>query len=92
VRGGMGNQERTHRVDKMDTEGNSKEGKLESWKEEGLEWGLKRGEKIMVLDRSRSEMVVNSCLEDLEKIMRLKRMWNLVPQVGEVKIKKGLLS
>ena len=30
-------QERMHRVDKMDTEGNSK-GKLEIWKEEELGW------------------------------------------------------
>ena len=28
-------------------------------------------------------MVLNSCLEDLEGRMRLKRMWRLVPQVGK---------
>ena len=47
-------QERRHKVDKMDTEGNSKDGKLEIWKEEGLvlgeTGGLTRVEKIMVLD------------------------------------------
>ena len=42
-----------HGVDKMDTEGNSHEGKLEIWKDEGLGWGgggvgLTRVEKIMV--------------------------------------------
>ena len=33
-------------------------------------------------------MVVNSCLEDLDGKMRLKRMWKLIPQVG---IKKNKL-
>ena len=28
-------------------------------------------------------MVVNSCLENLEGRMRLKKMWNLVLQVGK---------
>ena len=46
-------------------------------------------EKIVVLDWGRSEMVVNSCLEDLEGRMRLKRMWKLIPQVGE---KEELMS
>ena len=32
-------QERMHWVDKMDTEGNSQEGKLEIWKDEGLGCG-----------------------------------------------------
>ena len=31
-------QERMHAVGKMGTEGNSQEGKLEIWKEEGLGW------------------------------------------------------
>ena len=31
-------QERMHGVDKMETEGNSKEGKLGIWKEEGFGW------------------------------------------------------
>ena len=39
-----------HGVDKMDKKGNSEEGKLVIWKEEGLGRGLKRVEKIMVLD------------------------------------------
>ena len=34
--GRIGGQERMLEVDKMDTEGNSHEGKLEIWKEEGL--------------------------------------------------------
>ena len=38
-----------------------------------------RVEKIMVLEWGQSEMV-NSCLEDLEVRMRLKRMWKLIPQ------------
>ena len=71
-----------HGVDKMDTEGNAQEGKLKILKEVGLGWmGLKRVEKIMVLDWGQSEMVVNSCLEDVERRKRLKRMWKLVPQV-----------
>ena len=40
VWGGIGGQERMHRVDKMDAEGNSQEGKLEIWMEEVLGWGL----------------------------------------------------
>ena len=31
----------------------------------------------------RYEMVVNSCFEDVEGRVGLKRMWKLVPQVGE---------
>ena len=46
----------------------------------GLETHVKV-EKIMVWDWGGSEMLVNSCLEDLEGRMRLKRMWKLVPQV-----------
>ena len=49
--------------------------------------GLTWVEKIMVLDGGRSEMVVNSCLEDLEGRMRLKRMWKFVPQAGK---KRGI--
>ena len=57
---------------------NSQEGKLENWKEKGLGGGegLTRVEKIMALDWRLSEMVVNSCLEDLEERMRFKRMGN----------------
>ena len=43
-------QERTHRVDKMDTEGNSQERKTGNWKKMDLWWGLTRVEKIRVLD------------------------------------------
>ena len=46
-------------------------------------WGLTRVEKIMVWDWGRSKMVVNSCIEDREGRMRLKRMWKLVPKAGE---------
>ena len=28
--------------------------------------------------------MVNSCLEELEGRMRLKRMWKLIPQVGKM--------
>ena len=42
---------------------------------------LTRGEKIMVLDWGRCEMVMNSCFEDLEESMRVKRMWKLIPRV-----------
>ena len=47
----------------------------------GLRGGLTVGEKTMILDGGRLEMVVNSCLEDLEERMRSKRMWKLDPQV-----------
>ena len=43
--------------------------------------GLKRIKNIIVLDFGQSEMVVNSCLEDVEGRMGLKRMWKAVPQV-----------
>ena len=76
-----GRQEMMHGMDKMDTEGNYKEGKLKIWMEVGLGWVFTRLGKIMVLDGGRSEMVVNSGLEDLEVRMRLKKMWKLVPQV-----------
>ena len=49
----------------------------------GWEGELTRVEKIIVLDWGRSEVVVNSRLEDLEGRMRLKRIWKLVPQAGE---------
>ena len=42
---------------------------------------LTRVKKIMVLNWGRSEIVVNSYLEDLEGRMRWKRMWKLIPQV-----------
>ena len=41
--------------------------------------GFTRVEKIMILEWGRSEMVVNSYLEDLGGRMRLKRMWKLIP-------------
>ena len=72
-------QERTHGVYKKETqEGNWKFGRRRDW----CVCGLTRVEKIKVLDWGRTEMVVNSCL-DLEERMRLKRMWTLVPQVGQ---------
>jgi len=84
----MGTQERMHGVDKMYTEGDSQEEELEIWKEDGLGkfggGGLTRVENIMVLVWGWSEMVVNSCLEDLEQRMTLKRMWQrLFPQLGK---------
>ena len=45
--------------------------------------GLTRVEKTMVLDLEQSEMLMNGCPEDLERKMRLKRMWKLIPQVGK---------
>ena len=45
--------------------------------------GLMRVENIMVLNWGRSEIVVNSSLEDLEVRLTLNRMCKLVPQVGE---------
>ena len=57
-------------MDKMETEGTSKV-KLENWKEEeGSGWGYRGEKKIMVLDWRRSEMVVNSCLDNMEGRMR----------------------
>ena len=59
----------------MDTEENSKEGKLEG----GRIWvRLTWVEKIMVLVWGHSEMVVNSCLEDLKGRMGLKKMGKLL--------------
>ena len=52
---GRNEEQMMHGVDKMDTEENSQEGKLEIWKEEGLGWcvgergGLIWLENIMVL-------------------------------------------
>ena len=46
-------------------------------------WGGLIGvEKIMVLNGGRQEMVVNSCFEELEGRMGLKRVWEFVPKVG----------
>ena len=39
----------------------------------------------MVLDVGRKEMVVNSCFEDLEGRVGLKRVWEFVPKVGKKK-------
>uniref|UniRef100_UPI00358E125B junction-mediating and -regulatory protein-like n=1 Tax=Myxine glutinosa TaxID=7769 RepID=UPI00358E125B len=44
----------------------------------------------MVLDGGRYEMVVNSCLEDVEERMRLTRMWKLVAPVGKRGKQDGL--
>ena len=40
-------------------------------------------EKIVVLDGGRYEMVLNSCFEDLEGRVGLKRVWDFVPKVGK---------
>ena len=45
-----------------------------------------RVQRILVLDWGQSEMVVSSCLEDLEGGMRLKRVWKVVPQAGKKRI------
>ena len=50
---------------------------------------LTRVEKIMVLDWGQSEITLNSCLEELEGRMTLKRMWKLIPQARK---KRGTLS
>ena len=45
-------------------------------------WGGLIGvEKIMVLNGGRQEMVVNSCFEELEGRMGLKRAWEFVSEV-----------
>ena len=36
----------------------------------------------MVLDGGRQEVVENSCFEDLEGRVGLKRVWELVPKAG----------
>jgi len=41
------------------------------------------GEKIVVLDGRRYEMVVNSCFEDLEGRVGFKRVWEFVPKAGK---------
>ena len=46
-------------------------------------WGLTRVEKITVLDWGQSEMVVKSCLEDLEGRVILRRMWKFGPQAAK---------
>ena len=52
-----------HGVDKMETEGNSQEGKMNNLEGGGIE-GLARVERIMVLDLGRSEVVMNSRREN----------------------------
>ena len=47
---GGGGQKRRHGVDKMETKGNSQEGKLQIWKEWGGGGGLIRVQKIIVLN------------------------------------------
>ena len=42
-------------------------------------------EKMMLLDGGRYEMVVNSCFEDLERGVRVKRVGEFVPEVGKKK-------
>ena len=44
--------------------------------------GLTKVGKIMVLDWGQSKIAVNNSLQDLEGRVRLKRMWNLIPQLG----------
>ena len=39
----------------------------------------------MVMDGGRHEMVVNSCVEDLERGVGLKRVWEFVSEVGKKK-------
>ena len=39
----------------------------------------------MVLAGGRQEMVMNSCFEDLEGKVGLKRVWEIVPKVGKRK-------
>ena len=56
-------------------------------KGEGIWVELMRVEKIMGLDWGWSEMVVNSCLEDLEGRVRLKRMWKLFQWMGKKRTK-----
>jgi len=55
-----------HGVDKMETEGNSQEGKMNNLEGGGIE-GLARVERIMVLDLGRSEVVMNSRRENRGK-------------------------
>ena len=40
-------------------------------------------EKIVAVDEGREEMVVNSCFEDLEGRVGLKRVWEFVPKAGK---------
>ena len=51
--------------------------------------GLTRVEKIMVLDWGQSEIALNSCLEELEGRMTLKRMWKLILHARN---KRGTMS
>ena len=46
----------------------------------------------MVLDGGRYEMVVNSCFEDLEGRMGLKRVWEFIPKPGEKKNERVKVS
>ena len=47
-------------------------------------WGGLTGvEKIEDLDGGRSEVVVNSCFEDLEGRIGLRREWEFIPKVGK---------
>ena len=64
-----------HGAYKMDTTRTSGR-KTRNLKEVGVE-------KIMVLDGGRLEMVVNSCFEDLEERVGLKRVWSFVPKTGK---------
>ena len=45
--------------------------------------GLTGVVKINILDGGRYEMVVNSCFEDLEGGVGLKRVWEFVPEAGK---------
>ena len=44
---------------------------------------INRASKDQDLDGGRYEMVVNSCFEDLEGGVGLKRVWEFAPEVGK---------
>ena len=49
-------------------------------------------EKIVVLDGGRQEVVVNSCFEDLEGRVGLKKVWEFIPKVGEKRTERVKVS
>ena len=57
-------------------------------KEVGLGW-INGGRKDHGFDGGRKEMVVNSCFQDLEGRVGLKRAWEFVPKVGKKRGMKG---
>ena len=54
--------------------------------------GLTGVQKIKILDGGRYEMVVNSCFEDVEGRVGLKRVWEFVPEVGKKRNKRVKVS